>query len=103
MRRSLVKRRLVTELTSSVHESLFFDMEGQLVRRTPLGQPAGGAAGGAAGSSSRGQRITSRRKTVVAAANAARAAAEPDPTSPPLLVGLHELREALLDALPPGE
>ncbi|KAG2424613.1 hypothetical protein HXX76_014338 [Chlamydomonas incerta] len=97
--------RLMTELTSSVHESLFFDMEGQMVRRTPLGQPSsaaasGAAAGGAAGSG-RSQRVSARRKAAVAAANAARAAAEPDPTSPPLLVGLHELREALLDALPP--
>ncbi|KAG2432741.1 hypothetical protein HYH02_012875 [Chlamydomonas schloesseri] len=100
--------RLVTELTSSVHESLFFDMEGQMVRRTPLGQPGNGGAAvaaaagsAAAAAASRGQRVSSRRKAALAAANAARASAEPDPASPPLLVGLHELREALLDALPP--
>ncbi|PNH04760.1 hypothetical protein TSOC_009058 [Tetrabaena socialis] len=88
--------RLTTELSSSIHEALWFDMEGELVRRTPLGQPAPAVASSSPAATSRRR----RRCAPASSTGSPGAHSSPDPAAPPLMVGLHELRDALLDALP---
>ncbi|KAG2496547.1 hypothetical protein HYH03_005370 [Edaphochlamys debaryana] len=82
--------RVVNGMGTPIHESLWFDLEGELVRRAPMGQPSAATPLG-------GARRARRRSSSAAAAPHR---SEPDPAAPPLMVGLHELREALADALP---
>ncbi|GIL91493.1 hypothetical protein Vretimale_18781 [Volvox reticuliferus] len=98
-------KRITTELASPVHEALWFDLEGELVRRVPLGQPSVAASRAAdiASSSGRGAVGGSRRKLATGGLRNGKktsAVTEPDPRSFPLVVSLHDLREALSEALP---
>ncbi len=73
----------------------------EMLRRNVLGKPTPGAP--LAGGSRR--RAAAQRRAAAAASSpssAQSAAPAPDPSAAPLMVGLHELREALTDALPPG-
>ncbi|GLI60379.1 hypothetical protein VaNZ11_002510 [Volvox africanus] len=97
-------KRITSELASPLHEALWFDLEGELVRRAPLGQPGAAALRAAGIASSSGLRAVggSRRKLATRSLQTANKTAviEPDPTSFPLVVSLHDLREALSEALP---
>ncbi|GIL60554.1 hypothetical protein Vafri_15101, partial [Volvox africanus] len=97
-------KRITSELASPLHEALWFDLEGELVRRAPLGQPGAAAlrAAGIPSSSGLGTVGGRRRKLSTRSLQTGNktAVTEPDPTSFPLVVSLHDLREALSEALP---
>ncbi|EFJ50495.1 hypothetical protein VOLCADRAFT_103955 [Volvox carteri f. nagariensis] len=97
--------RIATELSSPILEALWFDLEGELVRRTPLGQPSTISAaaltvrGGGASNKSR-RRVAARRLVPKPSAGGNPVTPDPTPSAPPLVISLYDLQEALSEALP---